>query len=149
MLRCFPNSRGRQIQTKEIDLQENQWGSLCSLQSSQIQSGHSRRRWEKRCGSPPADSCGQAAGLCQWPVLYQPLDRVQHTGALQGERKRPLTQFLITCGLTGTTPCSSRGQFRAERNVFQNRKAEPAKLASFIFSHPFCCSTRLTHCWGR
>ena len=49
----------------------------------------------------------------------------------------PLNQFLIKCGLTGTAPCSSRDQFRAERSISQTEKAKPAPLT---FSHPFSCS---------
>lgn len=53
------------------------------------------------------------------------------------EEREPTNPDLIKCGLTGSGPCSSRGQSRAEWSSFSEEKTEPAKPEPFIFSHPF------------
>lgn len=82
----------------------------------------------------PADSSVQTASLGKWPLLYQPLEGVQHTGHALGERERSLTQFLIKCGLTGTVPCSSEGQFGLKGVIFKIKKPSPPSY-HLLFSH--------------
>lgn len=82
----------------------------------------------------PADSIVQTARAVSMAVTVPAPGRGP---TCRTRSECPLTQFLIKCGLTGTAPYSSRDQFRAERSIFQTKKAKPAP---FIFSHPFSCS---------
>ena len=86
VLKCFPKSRGRQRQAEGMGFEENQGECQHSLRSWQNQSG-------KVLAEVGGDECTftqlipsyRQPGLCQWPLLYRPLEGVQHAGpALNG-----------------------------------------------------------------